>query len=331
MRLHPAWRVLLWPLAVLYGLILRGRAELYRAGILRQRRLPGLVISVGNLSLGGTGKTPLVIWLAERLRAQGKRVGILSRGYKGEGARSDEVEMMRLRLGAGVPVGAGADRYASGVKLAGEGIDCFLLDDGFQHQALARDVDIVVLDGTEPLAKAALLPAGRLREPLSALRRADIVVITRTSEAPEIEAQVEARTDAPIFYARAKLLDFCPFVAGKLEPGSNEEVPAKTFAFCGIGNPAAFFSDLRAWGVMLAGRKVFRDHHRYTQADAELLEEDAKRAHATALVCTEKDAMNLAGVQFRLPLYVCRIELYVSAGLGEAVLRIAEEGRKRTA
>ena len=123
MRLHPAWRALLWPFSILYGFLVRARVRLYRAGVLKRKRLPGVVISVGNLTVGGTGKTPLVMWLAERLSAEGKRVGILSRGYKGAGQSSDEVEMIRGRQGSKTPVAEGADRYANNMKLAGEGID----------------------------------------------------------------------------------------------------------------------------------------------------------------------------------------------------------------
>jgi len=332
MRLHPAWRALLWPFSILYGFLVRARVRLYRAGVLKRKRLPGVVISVGNLTVGGTGKTPLVMWLAERLSAEGKRVGILSRGYKGAGQSSDEVEMIRGRQGGKTPVAAGADRYANGMKLAGEGINWFLLDDGFQHLALDRDVDIVVIDGTDDLAGGLLLPAGRLREPLSALRRADIVVITRTSEAKDIEAEVRSHTNAPIHYALPILWEFRQLVDGKLETAASEVGQGNVHAFCGVGNPGAFFRDLARWGVKVAGLTSFRDHYRYTQADADRLEREAQRVHATALVCTEKDAMNLGGVQFReLPVYVCRIELEVSAGLVETVLKIAAERKTRVA
>jgi tetraacyldisaccharide 4'-kinase len=332
MRLHPAWSLLLWPFSLLYGLAVWGRVSLYRAGVLKRKRLPGVVISVGNVSVGGTGKTPLVIWLADRLSAEGKRVGILSRGYKGAGQGSDEVEMMRRRWAGRIPVAAGPDRYASGMKLASEGIDWFLLDDGFQHLALERNVEIVVLDSSDPLDGAHLLPAGRLREPLSALRRADIVVITRTSEAKDIEAEIRPHTGAPIFYAYSRLSGLSRFVAGELEPAASKAGQGSVYAFCGIGNPAAFFNDLTRWGLTVAGRKSFRDHYRYTQADADRLESEAQRAQAAALICTEKDAMNLGGVEFRkLPVDVCRIELEVSAGLVETVLKIAAQRRARTA
>src|SRR6266478_2037092 len=156
-------RTLLYPLSVFYEKIVRVRAGLYEKGRLRRKRLNGAVISVGNLTVGGTGKTPMVLWLAEKFLAEGKRVAILSRGYRGEHGTSDEIELLRARLGAKVRFGVGADRFAEGRKLEeAEPVDVFLLDDGFQHQQLARDVDILLIDSSRPLHKEALLPAGRL-------------------------------------------------------------------------------------------------------------------------------------------------------------------------
>jgi len=323
MNLHPIWRALLWPFSLLYGLAARVRVRLYRAGVFKQRRLPGVVISVGNLTVGGTGKTPLVMWLAERLSAQGKRVGILTRGYNGAHQTSDEVEMMRRRWGNKIPVAVGSRRYANGLRLAQQGVNCFLLDDGFQHLALARNVDIVLLDATDSLAAARLLPAGRLREPLSALRRADMIVLTRAVATPELEAEIRSRTDAPVFRAHSRLLDFCELVAAGRKLSPREMAGQRAFAFCGVGNPQGFFRDLEMADIALAGREAFRDHHRYTRRDAERLEDAARRAGAAALVCTEKDAMNLRGVQFRaLPVFVCRAELEIVGDFLETVLRV---------
>ena len=179
---------LLWPLTLPYGAVSRLRARAYKKGLLRQQRLHGVVISVGNLTTGGTGKTPMVLWLAERLLAEGKKAGILTRGYRGEtsltGSTSDEVQLLQRRLGDRVAFGIGADRFARGSELATRGIDWFILDDGFQHLQLARDVDIVLIDATNPFGGGHLLPAGRLREPKAAISRADIVVITRSGHAP---------------------------------------------------------------------------------------------------------------------------------------------------
>ncbi len=290
----------LWPLTLPYGAVVHLRARAYRKGILRQRRLDGMVISVGNLTTGGTGKTPMVLWIAQRLLAEGKSPGLLTRGYRGEGdgaaSTSDEVRLLRARLGERVPLGVGADRFAHGSELAKRGIESFVLDDGFQHLQLARDVDIVLIDATNPFGGGHLLPAGRLREPLSALSRADVIVITRSHHAPTVEAAVRANSDAPIFYARAHLESIRAY-SGEL-PGteSTEAHSRKWFAFSGIGNPAAFRADLRAWGLDVAGYKAFPDHHRYTAQEVKAIEDAAYAVGATALICTEKDSFNLSGV-----------------------------------
>src|SRR5216684_2576 len=205
-------RTLLYPLSVFYEKIVRVRAGLYEKGRLRRKRLNGTVISVGNLTVGGTGKTPMVLWLAEKFLAEGKRVAILSRGYRGSHGSSDEIELLKRRLGGKVLFGVGSDRFASASRLESDNIiDIFLLDDGFQHLQLARDLDIVMLDGSRKLKDQWLLPAGPLREPIAACRRADILVVSRKFERPVIEAR-DPHTFA-IFYAQTRLLGFRPFAS----------------------------------------------------------------------------------------------------------------------
>src|SRR5277367_6154043 len=163
MKLPLLVRVALWPLSVIYGAYVRTRAGLYKKGWLKQKRLRGKVISVGNLSVGGTGKTPMVLWLAENFLAEGKRVAILSRGYKGAGGTSDEIELMKHRLQGRVKFGVGKNRFAEGHCIEQqEPVDVFLLDDGFQHLPLARDLDVVMLDGSHKLKDQWLLPSGML-------------------------------------------------------------------------------------------------------------------------------------------------------------------------
>ncbi|HVB87910.1 MAG TPA: tetraacyldisaccharide 4'-kinase [Candidatus Dormibacteraeota bacterium] len=296
---------LLWPLTFPYGAITRLRASLYQAGILRQRRLDGVVISVGNMTVGGTGKTPMVQWIAQRLIGEGKRCAILTRGYRGEmsaeGNTSDEARLLRARLGERVEIGVGADRFASGRLLAKRGAEWFVLDDGFQHMQLARDVDIVQIDATNPFG-GRLLPMGRRREPHSALGRADVIVIMRSEHAPAVEGAVRRDSSAPIFYARSELDSIRKMTKGGSRSADTDVDFAqvrtrKLFAFCGIGNPGAFLADLRRWNLQIAGHKVFPDHHRYQQADFDALALEARTAGADALVCTEKDTFNLARVR----------------------------------
>ncbi len=317
---------LLWPLSLPYGLVARVRSLGYRKGILRRHHLDGVVISVGNLTVGGTGKTPMVLWLAERLLADGKNVGILTRGYRGKAvgasaktsqtnarpgaiSTSDEVQLLQSRLGERVPLGVGADRYKSGVALADRGVNWFILDDGFQHLQLARNVDIVLIDAGKPFGGGHLLPAGRLREPRAALERAHLIVITRSKHAPAIESVVRRHSAAPIFYAHTELSSL--YCRTHSQFAASEAPSNRLFAFCGIGNPAAFIADLRDWGFHIAGHRFFPDHHRFSASDIAEIEKQAKKSGATALICTEKDNFNLAEPPPSMDLWICSISLHV--------------------
>src|SRR5580698_9953043 len=350
---------LLWPFTLPYGAAAHLRARAYRKGILKQQHLDGTVISVGNLTTGGTGKTPMVLAIAEHLLAEGKNVGILTRGYRGENippafenksqaattnaastsgftATSDEVRMLQSRLGTRVHFGVGANRYAQGRELARRGVNWFVLDDGFQHLQLARDVDIVLIDATNPFSGGRLLPAGHLREPRSALARADIIVITRSTRAPAIESAIQRDSSAPIFYARPKLDAIHSFSEGHITGTVAAEALAKLFAFCGIGNPAAFLDDLRTWGLKIVGHKFFPDHHRYTDKDDQVILQLASQAGASALICTEKDLYNLHAIYYgKLRTFYCSISLHIDNAddfwrtvLSTAALRLDGAQRK---
>jgi tetraacyldisaccharide 4'-kinase len=316
---------LLWPLALPYGVAVRLKALAYRKRLLRTQHLDGIVISVGNLTVGGTGKTPMVLWIAERLLAEGKQVGILTRGYGGEpsGAQSnhasgaaavstsDEVQLLKSRLGDRVVFGVGANRFTVGRELARRGIRWFILDDGFQYQQLARDVDVVLIDATNPFGGGHLLPAGRLREPKSALVRADLVVITRTSRAPAIEAAVRRESNAPIFYARPQLDSIQNISDGQSSSAVAVGQLPKLFVFCGIGNPLAFLASLHDWNIPIVGHRFFPDHHRYTQRDQDEIARLAQEASASGVICTEKDVYNLHGIQRPLKTFYCSISMRV--------------------
>jgi len=293
MKLPLVVRILLWPLSIIYAGGAWLRAWSYARGWLRQERLNGVVISVGNLTVGGTGKTPMVIWLAEKLLAEGKRVAVLSRGYRGNGKTSDEIELMKDRLQGGVLFGVGKDRYAEGKRLESAEIDVFLLDDGFQYLRLARDVDIVLIDSTRPLRQESILPAGRLREPRSALHRADLVVFTRTEQSTLTVGAIQKFPRMPIYPSMIKLLGFRDH--GQ-DATLHAACPDPVFAFAGVGNPEAFFADLEGWGVRVLGRKAFRDHHRYTKQDLQELAAVAQSLGAKRLMTTEKDVQNIDAV-----------------------------------
>ncbi|MBZ5642025.1 MAG: tetraacyldisaccharide 4'-kinase [Acidobacteriia bacterium] len=343
MKPSSGWLVLLWPVSILYSVLSLARSWAYTRGIFRVRKLPGTVISVGNLTAGGTGKTPMVLWIAERLALQGKHAAILTRGYRGtldanakdatSNAKattaglpqSDEVAILRDRLAGRVQLGVGPDRFKNGETLARHGVDWFVLDDGFQHRKLARDADIVLLDATDPFGGGRTLPSGRLREPVSALRRADLVVITRSVQAPApaLEAVVRRHTRSPIFYAATK------FVSVLRVPRLDVALPpadwpcARFLAFCAIGNPPAFFADLRALEFQIAVERSFPDHHVYTLQEAAELEKAAQAAGADALLCTEKDVWNLRHVQFTaLPVYCARISFQLPENFWDALQEV---------
>jgi tetraacyldisaccharide 4'-kinase len=191
------------------------------------------------------------------------------------------------------------------------GAEWFILDDGFQHLALERDADIVLIDATDPFGGGRVLPAGRMREPRTALARSDVIVITRTDHAPGLETVIRRFTTSPVFYAQVEL------AAVLRAPAMQVALPmdrtsVKFFAFCGVGNPAAFFYDLRRWAFGVVGERRFPDHHRYSAQDVTTLEREAVAAGAEALVCTEKDVFNLRETMpSTLPVYVCRVQLVV--------------------
>jgi tetraacyldisaccharide 4'-kinase len=326
-------RVVLWPLSLLYGVAAWARARAYASGRWKSRRLRSAVVSVGNLTVGGAGKTPMVLWLAEKFIAQGKRVAVLTRGYRGQDGTSDEVELLRNRLGARAMVAVGADRFAVGSALEAEQpVDMFLLDDGFQHLQLARDVDILLMDASRSLAGEALLPAGSLREAISAMKRADALVFTRADTQPGISSAAWRLADYPVFTATTKLLGFRRFGGAATKLLSRDEIGVGPFlAFCGLGNPQQFFRDLENWNISATAHSVFPDHHRYRAADGARLERAAERANACGLITTEKDANNLKNVDLRsYPVFVAVIDIEVSPEedfLSLIATKIAQRGR----
>jgi len=299
--------------------------------MLRQRRLTRPVVSVGNLSAGGTGKTPFVIWLFTALRQRGVRPALLTRGYRRQNTQSpwlltqageaaegagDEVQVM---LGHGVaPIAVDADRFRAARALEAQssgGIDLYLLDDGFQHLALARDLDIVLLDSSRPPWEDDLLPAGRLREPASALARAGMIVLTRVQAWTKVEPLLEGvRRYAPraeTYLARTRLVGFRNAASSDARP----QGPETLLAFAGVGSPEAFFADLCVAGFKVVATAPFPDHHRYSGRDLRRLERRAREVGAEALVTTEKDAANLPRQgAVGVPLRIVEMDLDVERG-----------------
>jgi tetraacyldisaccharide 4'-kinase len=323
----------LLPLAGLYAAGARLRRRAFERGWLKSSRLFRPVISVGNLTVGGSGKTPLVALIAETLLHHNFKPAILTRGYGREraaalialGPRShqapdaltvgDEPALLARSLPQ-IPIIICADRFRAG-QFAEERfeVDLHILDDGFQHLSLARDLDLVAIDVTQNVLDDAVLPAGRLREPASALARADVIVLTRTEirDPAAIEKQVrEVNASAPIFACETRLHHV-------IEARSGHALDAEDYrrrpvcAFCAIGNPAAFFSDLRRWGFNPVAEVSFRDHHVYAREDIRRINSAASEKGATAFITTEKDMMNIgAKLEFELPLLACAVRAEIS-------------------
>jgi 3-deoxy-D-manno-octulosonic-acid transferase len=327
-RYRPAmpWYAIAWLLSRVWRRESRRRM---RRDYLRRRRLSAPVISVGNISMGGTGKTPCVIRLIELLRDRGYRPAILTRGY----GRVSPVKSLILAPGAALraeqtgdepqiflrsrlaPVGIGADRYETGsLLLQGFGADVILLDDGFQHVKLARDLDIVLVDGLNPFGGGEIFPAGRLREPIEGLARADIVIITRSEVSdliPAVERMVRRQNPAaPIWRASLKAEGWVEHRTGQFHSMSDVNFE-QVGAFCGLGNPQGFRRTLEHLGVGLVDWVEFDDHHRYKPAELRCMAGQFRAEGASAIVTTEKDAINLCeacdDLLAPLPLYVLRV------------------------
>ena len=306
--------------SVPYGLAVRLRNTAYARGWLRSEPVPVPVVSVGNLTAGGTGKTPCVEYIARFYRKLNRRVAILSRGYRGAGGCNDEALLLKENL-PDVPHLQAADRVALArtafSKLESE---VLVLDDGFQHRRLARDVDVVLIDTTAPWGHGYLLPRGLLREPPSSLRRAHVLVLTRCDQAPAEQRDRLRRTLSRIAPHKPVVeTTHCPVELSNRD-GENAALEllrdGPAAAFCGIGNPEAFRRSLLDLGARLGDFRVYPDHHAYGRADIEELHRWADGLPAgTVIVTTQKDVVKLRLSRLGdRPLWWLRIRLCVESG-----------------
>ncbi len=255
------------------------------------------VVSIGNLTLGGTGKTPMVEWVARRFRAGGIRVAILSRGYGGSTGLNDEGRVLEENL-PDVPHLQGADRVAlARVAVEELQVQAIVLDDGFQHRRLARDLDIVLLDALDPFGPGRLFPRGLLREPPRSLGRAGVVILSRAdlvAEADRLGIRAAAERQAgPLRWVEARHapLDLVDFTVRSSPLGELDG--RRIAAFCGIGNPEGFRRTLESLGAALASFRAFPDHHSYTAADVAELTSWSAAAGADLVLTTQKDSVKL--------------------------------------
>jgi tetraacyldisaccharide 4'-kinase len=352
--------VLLIPLSAIYSAVTRTRLTAYRRGWFSVSRLAAPVISVGNLTAGGTGKTPLVEWVCRAIAkadaredtGDGKRICVLTRGYgrdnpkmqvvvsngtevlAGEREAGDEPFLLARKLLGTAAVIANGNRVAAGEwaieKLKTE---VFVLDDGFQHLRLARDLDIVTIDATNPWGGGSLLPYGRLREPRAGLSRADCVVITRTDQVEDL-ASIRATVARLVGAAPVFTSHMVTSGVSKLNGQSvdKESVFSQRLgAFCGVGNPESFFNHLRREGCEPSFTQAFADHHNYKQSELDALVREAAARGAEGLITTAKDVTKLLTFNLGLPCYVLDIQIKIDQEdrLVKLIREIVYQNRER--
>ncbi len=316
MNLPPILRGMLSPVAALYSAVVRTRAKFHETPFAVKIKVSPRVVSVGNLTVGGTGKTPFTLRLAELLRNQGYSVVILSHGYKrgasqpfvmvSDGEKvlceveesGDEAQIIAMHA-EGIPVVAGSPKWQVAQwierRLSPQWI---VLDDGFQHLRLVRDFNILLLDAKEPFGNGHIVPSGTLREPVSSIRRADLLVLVERDSSSDLEAVREVirrhHPGAPILSSRRKFSHIAAYSDGSTCPIDGLR-HRQLLAFCGLGQPAQFFDSLHQEKLNLTGTLSFPDHHRYRSADVRRILQEASRTGAEALITTAKDKINLEG------------------------------------
>ncbi|MCB9771166.1 MAG: tetraacyldisaccharide 4'-kinase [Candidatus Omnitrophica bacterium] len=323
----------LYILSLIFGVIINVRNLLIERGNLQVIDLGKPVISVGNITWGGVGKTPFVIFLVEYFSAHGLKSAILTRGYMKNVGRvntlSDEALMLKQQI-PDIPVGVGADRVSESRKiLRDQPVDVFILDDGFQHRKVKRDIDIVLIDTTNPFGNNELIPAGILREPLSALKRAQIIVLTKTDLNLSAAQVLEERL--------RKINNVCPIAWAVHSPsglvdlfGNDEEQlidlrGKRVVSFCSIGDPKSFEESLNTTGALIDRSFIFPDHHVYLERDIQKIIAHAQQTGIEILVTTAKDSVKI--LQFQRHFTSCRclilkIKIELRTGKNEVFKRI---------
>jgi tetraacyldisaccharide 4'-kinase len=284
-------RLVFRPLSGLYRLAVQTRNRLYDVGLFKTHSVAVPVISVGNITAGGTGKTPFVAWLAKYISSK-KNCAILTRGYKAAPDSVDEPALLAQSAG-NTPVVVNPNRVAGAGDAINNGAEVLVLDDGFQHRRLARDIDIVTIDATCPFGYNQILPAGLLREPVGSLKRADAVIITRADQVEkikidEIEKTVKA-INPSLVIATAIHKPLCIRDSQAVESQPARLKDKKVFAFCGIGNPDAFIDTLKSLGAIITGSMIFDDHYHYSKSDIDRIVANAETLNTDLVLTTEKD------------------------------------------
>jgi tetraacyldisaccharide 4'-kinase len=338
-------RALLRMPAKLYELAVRLRVAAYETEYRRPKRLDAAVIAVGNITVGGTGKTPMVEHIARYIKSEDHSVAILTRGYgressgmlalnvpraassigasgqSRESARADSYRefgdepLMLARALPDIPIVINKDRHEGGLWAASElGAEVLVLDDAYQHLAVARDLNILLIDATDPFGGFEMVPFGRLREPLYGIKRADAVIVTRADK-PFDQAQTNAiikhfcGNKVPVMYAYSSITRLRHIETGESYE-TNQFTGWNAALMCGIGNPQAFADDILQIGINIVSENFFTDHHAFTQEDLDRVTHAARDAGADLIITTEKDAVRLEGLkQGAVPIYAAQLEI----------------------
>jgi tetraacyldisaccharide 4'-kinase len=304
--------------------------------VLNVRTAPVPVISVGNITTGGTGKTPLVAWLCNYFAARNIRTAVLTRGYRLKSSDLADEPVILAKNCPNTEVIINPDRVEGAKKAIKEfNAKLLIMDDGFQHRKLARDIDIVAVDATNPFGGNRLLPAGFLREPVSSLKRADAVVITRINQTQpekieEIKEKV-SRINPKIVFAAAIHKPVCAKFIKDKQITLDELAGKRLYAFCGIGNPDAFFQTLSELALNIVGKRVYNDHHRYTESDIVEICQDCRYKKAEMIITTQKDWIKAALLcieKFDIPIAYLAVELEFIDGQRDIVTLVENAIKK---
>ncbi len=323
--IHRVYQIILWGISLFYGMIILIRRWIYDIGFLPTRRIQIPVLCVGNLTTGGTGKTPIVRYITEQFSKKGKKAAILTRGYKRVAMEEDPQQPLRViyneldsqswthigdepallaQMLPNTPVFIHSDRYQSALAaLKSDSPDVLIMDDGFSHRRFHRDMDLVLLDVTEPLGYGYLLPRGLLREPVSSLKRASAILLTRCEKGQSYQ-KIEGLLNKTGITCPVFRIIFQPGPLYALKESNSDSGTKGTdslLAFCGIGNPHGFKKTLETASIAIGDMMIFPDHHTYTSADIAQLEELCQKKKAKGLVTTEKDGLKLKGLIDKSP------------------------------
>ncbi|MGA2916876.1 MAG: tetraacyldisaccharide 4'-kinase [Sedimentisphaerales bacterium] len=329
-------RLILSIFSIFYYIAIALRNLFYDISIFKKTKVNAAVISVGNITTGGTGKTPLVAWMCNYFAGKNIKTAVLTRGYRLKSSDLADEPVILAKNCPNTEIIIDPDRTEGAKKAIIEfNAKLLIMDDGFQHRKLARDVDIVAVDATKPFGLGKLLPAGFLREPLGSLKRADAVVITRINQTqPEKIDKIKEtifKIKPNMVFATAVHKPICAKLIKDRQLSIDELKGKKLYAFCGIGNPDAFFQTLSELALNIVGKRVYNDHHRFLQSDIVEICSDSRGKKAELIITTQKDWIKTALLNienFGIPVAYLAVELEIIDGQREIVVLVEDAIKK---